>query len=71
MKVFTCNNFSGHYPVGTAAVVIAETREEAAEDLNHKLKSQHSLPGDAKPEDMIEFPSDCRESVRILCDGNY
>lgn len=70
MKVFTCTNFTGHYPVGVAAVVIAETAEDAAEDLNYKLR-ERGLPGDATPQSMMEFPADGRESIRILCDGNY
>jgi hypothetical protein len=29
MGVWTCNNFEGLYPVGTAAVVVADTEEHA------------------------------------------
>jgi hypothetical protein len=29
LRVFTCNNFRGHWPVGTAAVVVARNKEEA------------------------------------------
>ena len=71
MKVFTCTKFTGHWPVGSAAVVIAETAAEAAEDLNHKLRTQYSLIGDAKAEDMLPFPANEMESIRVLCDGNY
>lgn len=70
MKAFTCTKFTGHYPVGVAAVVIAEDQEDAADMLNSKLISYH-LVGDAKPEDMIQFPANEMESVRVLCDGEY
>jgi len=70
MKVFTYTSFTGHYPVGVAAVVIAEDAEEAADNLNFKLKAA-GLKGDARPVDMEPFPTDCRESIRILNDGNY
>ena len=71
MKTWTCKTFKGHWPVGSAAVVYAETQDAAAELLNDVLK-EHGLSGDAKPEDMQAFPSDGRcQEVRVLCDGNY
>ena len=71
MKTWTCRTFTGHWPVGSAAVVYAETQTAAAELLNDVLK-EHGLAGDAKPEDMQAFPSDGRcPEVRVLCDGNY
>lgn len=70
MKVFTCTKFTGVWPVGTAAVVIAEDAQDAADSLNVKLRSR-GLKGDADASGMEEFPSDTRESIRILCDGEY
>ena len=64
--IFTCNSFTGHYPVGSAAVVTAETAGEAAEKLNAVLREQ-GLPGDATANGMKEFD----EGVVILCDGDY
>lgn len=69
MKVFTCQDFEGHYPVGVGAVVSSHTEEEAAELLNERLRSI-GLKGDAKPSNMILFPHP-GEVVRILADGNY
>lgn len=69
MKTYTNNKFTGHYPVGTAAIVRASSPEEAALFLNGTLK-QAGLDGDAKAEDMVEWPAK-REVVRILVDGNY
>ena len=69
MKIFSCKTFTGVWPVGTAALTKADTPEIAAEQLNAVLR-ELGLPGDAKPEDMIEFPQ-AAETTRILCDGNY
>lgn len=68
MRVFTNNRFQGHWPVGTAAVVCAETKEEAAEYLNIALKKEGLGPVDVA--DMSEFHVFDGE-VRVLCDGNY
>lgn len=70
MKVFFNNKFRGHYPVGTAALVVADHAQNACDLLNHKLKAEHSLDGDAKVEDMIEVPT-THNQVVILNDGNY
>jgi hypothetical protein len=69
MKIFTCNKFDGHWPVGSAAVVRAETAAEAADKLNDVLQKEHSLLPSASPSMMIELPE--TESVRVLCDGDY
>lgn len=66
MNYYTNTNFTGHYPVGTAAVVHARSQKEAAERLNAELVKV-GLPGDAKPQDMNIF----RIGVRILLDGQY
>lgn len=70
MKTFTCNSFKGHWPVGTAAVVCAENWDEAAQKLSAALIGM-GLDGKITAQDMIQFPLNERESVRILCDGNY
>ena len=70
MKTFTCNSFTGHYPVGAAAVVFAKDAIEAANKLNTELR-EAGLPGDAEAKDMQVFPSERNEDVRILVDGNY
>lgn len=69
MKTYTCNKFTGHYPVGSAAVVRADSPESAVEILNATLRDA-GLPGDAKMEDLVPFPAK-GEMVRILVDGNY
>lgn len=69
MNIYTTTGFEGHYPVGTAAVVRADSPEEAADKLNHELVCQ-GLIGDATAANMFLFENP-DEHVRILCDGNY
>lgn len=70
MKTFTFNSFKGHWPVGTAAVVCADSREDAAQKLSAALIGM-GLDGKITALDMIQFPLHERDTVRILCDGNY
>ena len=37
MRVWTCTDFPGVWPVGTAAVIVAETEEEAAKLLGEEI----------------------------------
>lgn len=66
MRVFTCNDFTGHWPVGTAAVVVAEDKEAAKKLLTAKLKAAG-----------LKFDGNLREvnihmaEATILNDGNY
>lgn len=69
MKVYTCTAFTGHYPVGTAAVIIAVSRIEAHKMLVKELE-KYGLAQDVKEAD-IEQVSLGRASVYILRDGNY
>lgn len=69
MRVFTCNNFEGHFPVGTAAVIVADNVVDAMRALNTELKGI-GLPDDVKAGDLVEVDTDV-PSVDILCDGDY
>jgi hypothetical protein len=72
MKVFTSNDFTGYYPVGTAAVVVAEDREDARELLRQALANE-GLPCD-KPftlqEVCLAHPQ-AEPMALVLCNGNY
>ena len=68
MKIWTNKEFTGHYPVGTAAVVIAETAEDAADYLNLFL-AEAGL-GECKVTQFIELPF-VDGQVSILNDGDY
>lgn len=67
--IFTCRDFTGHYPVGVAAVVEASDEIEAAVLLNMELR-ERGLNGDAAPVNMIPFPFP-KERVRVIADGDY
>jgi hypothetical protein len=68
MKIWTPNKFEGHWPVGTAAVVVAPSRDSAKTYLDHFLAESNLEPCDAV--DFEELPLQDGE-VAILCDGNY
>jgi hypothetical protein len=67
VKVWHCN-FKGHYPVGAAAVVVAENNIHAAELLNVELAKERLKPVIAQ--DMIELDTSAPRAV-VLCNGNY
>lgn len=69
MNVYTNNSFTGHWPVGTAAVVVAPNNVVAAELLEEELKNR-GLPQKIDPKKM-ERMSTYRPLVVILNDGNY
>lgn len=69
MKLFVNKTFSGFYPVGTSAVVIAKTKEDAAKLLSDKLKELH-LDQEIAVKDMDEL-SMKTAGVFILQDGEY
>lgn len=68
MKIWTNKSFAGHYPVGTAAVVVAETAQEAKEHLD--LFLSYLGLGPCEVSQFQEMPFVAGE-VRILNDGNY
>lgn len=69
MPVYTNTYFRGHWPVGTAAVVTANSPERAAKLLETEL-DRIGLGQPVEPEEMILFESN-QESVAILRDGDY
>lgn len=75
MRVWTCTNFDGYWPVGTSAVVIAENEEVALYWLVKELKriglpgTCHGLP--LTKDRLKPLPTQGGRLVRILQDGNY
>ena len=67
MKVFTCNNFEGHFPVGTSAVVVAKDLGSATVRLRNAL-IDNGLPGD---DFTLKELDTNREFTVILQDGDY
>ena len=68
-RIYTCVKFTGHQPVGTAAVVSAPDAHTARDILNTVLRRE-GLPGDADMYSMIEFTTDKLQCV-ILNNGDY
>lgn len=68
LKVYTAD-FVGHYPVGTAAVVVAPDVPTAKTMLNDEL-TKRGLPQDEDDIDVKLVPTTDRY-VGILLDGNY
>jgi hypothetical protein len=68
VKIWTNNKFTGHYPVGVGAVVVAENAGDAADYLSLFL-NEVGLEN-AKITDMEEMPF-VEGQVKILADGNY
>ncbi len=69
-RVFTCADFDGHWPVGTAAVVIAESPEVAASALENELQCR-GLTQRINPTQMQEIERSAAPVVKILADGDY
>jgi hypothetical protein len=70
MKIYVCTNFTGHWPVGSAALVIAEDSEEAERMLRDVLAEE--IPQRTQPPKlwMDEVKPDSK-GVTLLNDGNY
>lgn len=69
MNVYTITGFHGHWPVGTAAVVVARDRDQAVLLLNDRLETL-GLKQDAGKAN-IELVSLDAPAVLVLCDGDY
>ena len=69
MKVFDNKTFTGHWPVGSAAIVVAADQEDAARLLRLTL-IKSGLKGDVGIKDMVHVNTRQFQAI-ILCDGNY
>lgn len=69
MDIFTHTRFTGHWPVGVAAVVVATSAQQALEILNAEL-GKLDLPADAKIEDLQCVDVHSARAI-ILNDGDY
>ena len=67
-RVFAARGFPGPYPVGTAAVILAETPERALELLNQQLRAKGQAPAEMNCLQELEVSG---EACSILCDGDY
>lgn len=69
MKVWTHNDFTGYQPTGTAAVVVANTAEDAATLLSAEL-DRMKLPQHIRAIDFRETNTR-KVGVVVLCNGDY
>lgn len=68
MKVYVCQDHQGHWPVGVASIVVAETEEDARTLLINRL-AKHSIE---QTEPFTLLPVDLAyPEAYVLCDGNY
>lgn len=70
MKVFTCTDFTGYWPVGIAAVIVAADIDAATMMLADRLESAGPPQMGSDPLTLIELDTD-NIAVTILNDGNY
>jgi hypothetical protein len=66
--VWTSTDFDGHYPVGSAAVVVADTAADASRLLGETLTAIGLPQKGALSVDPLPLKAG---TVRVLCDGNY
>lgn len=70
MRVFYSNDFRGHWPVGTSAVIVARNKDEAYTLLTAKLIGMGLAPGADDNFSIHEVQTD-RTGVYVLQDGDY
>ena len=68
MRVFTCKDFTGHWSVGTSAVVVAKDEDEARLILIDALDDAGLTQLDRLEVYELETGT---PNCRILQDGNY
>lgn len=71
-NVYSCTNFRGHYPVGAAAVIVAQHPVQARSRLYNALVKAGLAPTHAEAADWIFKLIDIKvPEAFILNDGNY
>ncbi len=69
MKVYTCTDHDGFYPVPRASVVVAEDEAEARRLLDAALKEWGLKPHADEPYTLRELPH--TPAAHVLSDGDY
>ncbi len=68
MKVWTCTDHDGHWPVGVASVVVADTEDQARELLKAEIK-EHGL--DHHKPFTLRRINTSRPKAFVLQNGDY
>lgn len=71
MKFWIFEGFKGHYPVGTSAVVVAKSAEEACALLDVKLKERGLPPLEGQKSLRYFAVNTDIERAIIIQDGDY
>lgn len=69
MKLYICDNFKGHWPVGVAAVIVADNQIHAAQLLENVL-AEVGLKQDINKSQLAEIDL-TQHGAYILNDGDY
>lgn len=69
LKTYTCDDFIGYYPVGVAAVMVAEDKRAAIKLFEAALK-ERGLEQKIDPKTVLLLTHH-KPQVYILADGNY
>ena len=70
MKTYTHTKFEGHYPVGSAAIIVAPDEETALTLLKNQLELVGLDPDSAELAD-LKLVDSARPHCCILLDGDY
>jgi len=68
MRIYTCNDFEGHWPVGTAAVIVAKSKRKAQHLLAAEMVKEGLKPDGT--ETLVEIDTSVL-GAHILNDGEY
>ena len=68
MKVYTCTDHDGHWPVGVSSVIVATHEAQAAELLKAELKAHGLDPN--KPFTLRQIQTE-KPQAFVLQDGEY
>lgn len=68
-RVYKAYGFRGHYPVGTAAVIVAQDEAEARKLLDEALAAQGLPPAGAGV--LLEVHTTLPSHCDVLCNGEY
>jgi hypothetical protein len=69
LNVYTCNEFRGRYPVGAAAIIVAENEQEAVKLLEAEL-TKDGLTQTINL-NQLELVAITKPQATILCNGEY
>ena len=68
LRIYFCKDFTGKRPIPTAGVIVAESKEEAADLLNEQISSW--TKDKVTPSSIVEVKRKTKKVI-ILSDGDY